>query len=57
MMGEKDKVCPICKGARWICEVHPDKPWPHDNCEESGEPCFICNTGDPPVSPIGIVPQ
>ena len=23
----------------WICEAHPDKPWPHDDCIGPGVPC------------------
>jgi hypothetical protein len=23
----------------WICEEHPDQPWPHDSCAGSGVPC------------------
>lgn len=22
----------------WICEQHPDKPWPHDDCAGPGMP-------------------
>jgi len=33
-MGQRD-VCARCQGERWICEAHPDRPWPH--YEVSGE--------------------
>jgi hypothetical protein len=23
----------------WICEAHPDRPWPHDDCAGPGTPC------------------
>ena len=23
----------------WICEQHPDQPWPHDDCVGPGMPC------------------
>jgi hypothetical protein len=23
----------------WICEQHPDMPWPHDDCAGPGELC------------------
>jgi len=23
----------------WICEEHPDLPWPHDDCGGPGVPC------------------
>jgi hypothetical protein len=23
----------------WICEAHPDHPWPHDDCAGPGEQC------------------
>jgi hypothetical protein len=29
----------------WICEAHPDQPWPHDNCPGPGMRC------DNPVCP------
>lgn len=22
----------------WVCEQHPDRPWPHDDCEGPGMP-------------------
>src|SRR5438445_13715732 len=25
--------------AGWICEAHPDRPWPHDDCAGPGVPC------------------
>jgi Phage integrase family len=27
-------TCPRCRGAGWVCEQHPDQPWPHPNAEE-----------------------
>jgi len=35
----------------WICEAHPDQPWPHQDCAGPGEPCPVCNTTDPPRLP------
>ncbi len=35
-------VCPVCKGERWVCAEHPDKPWRHDGCGWEGSPC-VCN--------------
>jgi hypothetical protein len=32
-----DYLC--CQGARWTCEAHAERPWPHDECHGSGEPC------------------
>lgn len=23
-------------GREWVCEQHPDKPWPHDDCAGPG---------------------
>jgi hypothetical protein len=23
---------------KWVCEQHPDKPWPHDDCAGPGMP-------------------
>ena len=25
----------------WICEAHPDRPWPHDDCAGPGMPCDV----------------
>ena len=25
----------------WICEAHPDRPWPHDDCAGPGIPCDV----------------
>jgi hypothetical protein len=22
-------ICPMCQGKWWVCEQHPDLPWPH----------------------------
>jgi hypothetical protein len=41
-------ACRRCTGARWICEQHPDRPWPHDACAGPGEPCPRCNRGARP---------
>ena len=30
-------VCHCAEG--WICERHPEQPWPHDDCTGPGEPC------------------
>ena len=46
--------CPRCQGERWICEAHPDRPWPHGACAGPGEPCPRCNTDDPPEMPSGF---
>ena len=29
----------------WICEAHPDKPWPHDDCAGPG---MLCRTAGCP---------
>lgn len=48
-------TCPRCLGERWVCEAHPDRVWPHDDCHGAGEPCPICNTVEPPRMPPGYV--
>jgi hypothetical protein len=35
-------ACPVCLGARWVCEDHPDQPWEHDGCGGAGAAC-VCN--------------
>lgn len=32
------QTCGQCADG-WICEEHPDKPWPHDDCAGPGVPC------------------
>ena len=58
-----DAECRICKGARWVCEDHPDKPWDGASdapeachCRGAGVPCLACNPSDrehPPEMPEG----
>jgi hypothetical protein len=47
--------CSLCVGERWICEQHPQKPWPHDDrsCAGPGLPCWVCNADEPPARPPG----
>jgi hypothetical protein len=37
-----------------ICEQHSDRPWPHDDCSGSGDPCSDCNTEHPRRMPSGF---
>jgi hypothetical protein len=39
-----------CKDG-WICEQHPDRGWPHDDCGGPGVPCPSCNQESPPRLP------
>jgi hypothetical protein len=39
---QRNSTCPICRGARWVCEDHPEKAWEHDGCGGAGAPC-ACN--------------
>jgi hypothetical protein len=32
-----DKTCHCLEG--WVCETHPEQPYPHDDCAGPGEPC------------------
>jgi hypothetical protein len=41
-------TCERCRAERWICEQHPDREWPHEDCAGPGEPCPGCNTKEPP---------
>lgn len=43
------KTCGKCADG-WICEAHPEKPWPHDDCGGPGMPC------DKPGCPYSIEP-
>ena len=38
MRGLTEQTCGRCADG-WICEEHPDKPWPHDHCYGPGVPC------------------
>lgn len=29
--GDDTDDCKICKGERWVCENHPEKPWTDDD--------------------------
>jgi DNA-directed RNA polymerase subunit RPC12/RpoP len=33
-------TCGKCTNG-WICEAHPDRAWPHDDCEGPGMPCDV----------------
>jgi len=56
-----DEPCPICHGARWVCEEHPDRPWGvkgECECGGPGMPCKFCNPSggvdDPSDMPPGF---
>ena len=45
-------LCSLCAGEGWICEQHPSKSWPHNDCQSAGAPCPICqHLNDPPTLP------
>jgi len=44
--------CPLCFGARWVCEDHPAKPWRHGNCSGAAVPC-ACNPEGAAALPAG----
>jgi len=48
-------ACHRCVGERWICEAHPQLPWPHGDCAGPGEPCPICNTAERPEMPSDYI--
>lgn len=35
-------ACERCGGDGWVCEAHPDRPWPHDDCSGPGIPFPAC---------------
>jgi hypothetical protein len=45
--GPANDDCPSCKGARWVCETHPDRPWRIvGGCKcSTAMPC-VCNPPD-----------
>ena len=39
-MFKGDPSCPICHGDGYVCENHPKRPWPSDDCcGGAGMPC------------------
>jgi len=48
-------TCDRCQAALWVCEAHPDQPWPYQDCAGPGEPCPACNTTEPPRLPADWV--
>lgn len=47
-----DETCPNCGGEGWVCENHPDRPWPSGcQCGGAGEPCRFCNPNTPDAPP------
>jgi hypothetical protein len=46
--------CPRCQDSGWICEEHRGT-YPHDDCSGPGEPCPVCDSGEPPRPPKGFV--
>jgi hypothetical protein len=56
----KNSECPICRGARWVCEVHTNRPWGIEggcDCPGPGMPCSCNPSGgidDPPELPPGF---
>jgi hypothetical protein len=54
-MSDATKItCVRCRGVLWICEAHPDCPWPHDGCRGAGDPCPVCNGVDVVEDPPGF---
>lgn len=48
-------ACPLCHGARFVCENHPRLAWPGECSCGAGDPCPVCNVAEPPVMPEGFV--
>jgi hypothetical protein len=50
----RDPICPTCHGCGWICEAHPDQPWPHADASEPDGQCpgpgMPCDADGCPVS-------
>jgi hypothetical protein len=46
--------CPLCEDERFVCEKHPENPWPHDDCAGPGLQCPVCQDPDArPELPAG----
>jgi hypothetical protein len=56
-----NEVLPRCDSCRWVCEVHPERPWLGPSacgCGAAGEPSPVCNRPDAdtlPELPEGFV--
>jgi hypothetical protein len=53
------EYCGRCReGEGWICEQHPNKPFPHNDCNGPGMPCVNgCNALAPdPKKPYCCLP-
>jgi hypothetical protein len=58
-MTKQEDTCPICKGARWVCEAHHDRPWGISEgckCGAPGMPCDFCNPSGGPEDPPDLPP-
>ena len=40
--GHLTKPMQVCGSGDWVCEAHPDKPFPHDDCAGPAIPCPRC---------------
>lgn len=54
MLYHASVTCLRCQDEGWICEAHPDQPWPRDDCAGPGELCPVCNTSEPPRTGFDI---
>jgi hypothetical protein len=48
-------ACARCEDEGWVCEAHPEVPWPHGDRAGPGTPCPDCNATNPPRPPPGFV--
>jgi hypothetical protein len=47
-------LCANCHDSRWVCELHPNQPAPHGDCDAAQMPCPHCQPGDArPQLPAG----
>ena len=54
----RDDACPVCHGARWVCENHPRLAWPKECDCGAGAPCPVCNNvAEPPLMDPEFVPD
>lgn len=55
MTSAEKPACPLCHGARFVCENHHRLSWPEEcNCG-AGDPCPVCNVADRPAMPDSFV--
>lgn len=49
-------LCGACNGGGWVCEQHPDRPFPHGDCGGPGDVCACLPPGSYPHDELTMNP-